>query len=180
MGPRLRGDDGASIILQQPLDVVEFDLRAKGFAEPAAQFLEDAAHALHVHFAGDFHRQIVELVAAQRTAQRIVVAARALLAAGAVAGTVILAVAVARLHLLREVLRALAQRLDRLALRIHRAIRIALAEPAAGVAHRGIGIAKIVLAVAIVPLLALLAALALLALLALLPLLRLTQDRKST
>src|ERR1700761_305501 len=95
-----RPGHGASIVLQQPLDVVEFDLRAKAFAEAAAQLLENAAHALDVHLAGDFHRQVVELVAAQRTAQRVAVAARALLPAGAVAGSVVLAVAVAGLHLL--------------------------------------------------------------------------------
>src|SRR3954463_15215181 len=93
-----------SIVLQQPLDVVELELRTKAFAEPAAQFLENAAHALHVHFAGDFYRQVVKLVAAQRTAQWIAVAARALLAAGAVAWSVVLAVAIARLHLLRKIL----------------------------------------------------------------------------
>src|SRR3954470_8726137 len=160
-----------SIILQQPLDVVEFELRALGVAEAAAQFFEDAAHPLHVDLAGDLHREIVaEFAAVQGPAQGIAVAAAALLAAGTVARTVVLAVAVAGLHLLRQVLRALAQGLQRLALRVHRAIGISFAEPAVGVAHCIVGIAEIVLAVAIVALLALVAVLALLTLLALLAL----------
>ena len=36
-----------SIILQQPLDVIEFDLRAGRIGETAAQFFEDPAHPLH-------------------------------------------------------------------------------------------------------------------------------------
>src|SRR3954451_12495812 len=88
----------ASISLQQPLDVIELDLRAVAVAEAAAPFFEDAADALHGDFAGDFHRQIVELAAMQRAAERIAVAAGTLLAAGAIARAVVLAVAVARLH----------------------------------------------------------------------------------
>ena len=61
-----------SIILQQPLDVVEFDLRTGRIGEAAAQFFEDPAHALDVDFAGDLHRQIVaEFAAAQRPSERI-------------------------------------------------------------------------------------------------------------
>src|SRR4051812_41361460 len=168
----------ASVILQQPLDVIEFDLRAQWVAEAAAQFLENPAYPLHVDLAGNLHRQIVaEFAAAQWPAQRIAVAAAALLPAGAIAGAIVLPVAVARLHLLREVLGALAQRVQRLALRIHCAIGIAFAEPAVGIAHRGVGIAKTVVTVAVVALLTLVALLsvlpllALLALLALLPLL---------
>src|ERR1700712_2426715 len=48
-----------SVILQQPLDVIEFDLRALRIAEAAAQFLENPAHPLHVDFAGDLDRQVV-------------------------------------------------------------------------------------------------------------------------
>src|SRR4029077_19042226 len=55
-----------------------------------------------------------------------------------------------------------AARVQRPALRVHRAIGIALAEPAAGVAHRRIGLIEAVLAVTLVALLTLLALLALL------------------
>src|SRR5512145_967995 len=48
-----------SIILQQPLDVIELDLRAGRIGQAAAQFFEDAAHPLHVDLAGDLHRVIV-------------------------------------------------------------------------------------------------------------------------
>src|SRR3954454_3597312 len=158
-----------SIVLQQPLDVVELELRAGGVAEAAAQLFEDAADALHVDLAGDFHGEVVaEVAAAQRPAQRIAIAAAALLTAGAVAGAIVLAVAVAGLHLLRQVLRALAQRFQCLALRIHRAFRIALAEPAVGVAHRGVGVSQIVVAIALLAGIAVLALLALLTFLALL------------
>ena len=44
------------IILQEPLDVVELLLRAQHVAEAAAQFLDDAARALHVDLAGYFDR----------------------------------------------------------------------------------------------------------------------------
>src|ERR1700730_4739537 len=37
-----------SIILQQPLDVIDLDLRAQRMAEPPPQLLENAARALHI------------------------------------------------------------------------------------------------------------------------------------
>ena len=40
-----------SIILQQPLDVIELELRAEALAEALAQLFEDAAGALHVDLA---------------------------------------------------------------------------------------------------------------------------------
>src|SRR4051812_16680816 len=105
----------ASIILQQALDVVELELRAGGVAEAAAQLFEDAADPLHVDLAGDFHGEVVpEVAAAQWSAQWIGIAAPALLAAGAVARAVVLAIAVAGLHLLREVPRALPHGFQRL------------------------------------------------------------------
>src|SRR4051812_200 len=71
-----RAKGPASIILQQPLDVVEFELRALGVAEAAAQFFQDAAHPLHVDLAGNLYREIVaEFAAVQRPAQGIAVAA---------------------------------------------------------------------------------------------------------
>ena len=75
-----------------------------------------------------------------------------------------LTLALPLLHLLREVLRAAAQRFERAALRVDRAVGIALAELAFGVAHRAVGLAEPFARV-----LALLAVLALLTGLALLP-----------
>src|SRR6266704_3366778 len=92
--------------------------------------------------------------AAQRPPQRIGLVAATLLPADTAARAV-LAVAIALLHRLGEALRTLAQRFQRLALRIHRGIGIALAEPAAGVAHRAVGLAKTILTVALVALLTL-------------------------
>src|SRR5207247_3575899 len=107
----------------------------------------------------------------QRPSERIGAIGTALLPADAIAGTVALSL-IALLHRLRETLGALAQRIQRAALRIHRAIGVALAELAAGIAHRGIGFAEAILAlallrVAVLPLLPLLPLLTLLAALAL-------------
>src|SRR5258708_18222176 len=68
-----------SEILQQPLDVIELELRPRRIGKTLAQFLEDAARALHVDLARDFHRNVVAIIApAQRPAERvgIVVGAR--------------------------------------------------------------------------------------------------------
>src|SRR5580700_8516868 len=160
-----------SIILQQPLDVIEFDLRTLRIGEAAAQFFQNPAHPLHIDFAGNLHRQVItELAPVQRPSQRIALVAAALLPSGAIAGAIALAVAIALLHRFGETLGALAQRIQRLALRIHGAIGIALAELAAGVAHRVVGLAEAVLAVTGLRI-AVLTLLALLALLPLLPLL---------
>src|SRR5262249_12547309 len=56
-------------------------------------------------------------------------------------------VAVALLHRFGEVLGPLAQRLQRAALRVHRAIGIALSEPSTGIAHGVIGLLEPVLAI---------------------------------
>jgi hypothetical protein len=52
-----------SIILQEPLDVVELLLRAQHVAEAAAQFFDDAARALRVDFARHFHGVVVAVFA---------------------------------------------------------------------------------------------------------------------
>src|SRR5439155_2592830 len=162
-----------SIILQQPLDVIEFDLGTGRIGQAAAQFFEDPAHPLHVDLAGDFHGIIVgEFVVAHRPAERMGRIGRALLAASRIAGAVAGLVAVALLHGFGQALGALAQRFQRAALRVHRTVGIALAEPAGGIAHCVIGLIEPVLAIALVAALALLhalfAALTLLTLLALL------------
>src|SRR5260370_970847 len=155
------------IILQQPLDVIEFDLRALRIGEAAAEFFQNAANPLHVDFAGDLHRVIVTVfVSAQRPSERIGAIGAALLPTDAIAGAIALSL-IALLHRLRETLGALAQRIQRAALRIHGAIGVTFAELAAGIAHRGIGFAEAVLALTLLgvlarlPLLTLLAALAL-------------------
>src|SRR5207249_9269887 len=117
---------------------------------------------------------VAEFVVAHRPSQRIGRVGRALLAASGIAGAVARLVAVTLLHGLGQALGSLAQRVQRPALRVHRAVGIALAEPAGGVAHRVIGLIEPVLAIALVAaltllaltLLALFAALALLAALA--------------
>src|SRR5579872_3495899 len=134
-----------SIVLQQPLEVIELDLRALRLGRAAAQLFENPAHALHVDLAGNLHRQVVGGISpAQRPAQRIALLAIALLAADPVAGTIALTIAVLLLLHRLEILRALAQGIQRLALRIYRAIRVTLAELAAGIAHRVVGRAEIV------------------------------------
>src|SRR5262249_33077410 len=148
-----------------PLDVVELDLRTVGIGEAPAELFEDAADAIDVDLAGDLHREVVaEFAAAQRTAERIGLVAAALLAAGAVAPAVVrLAVTIALPHGFRQALGTLAQRLQRLALGVHGAVGIALAEASGGVAHRVVGLVQAVLAVALVALLTLHARIATLA-----------------
>src|SRR5262249_46404578 len=122
-----------SIILQETLDIIEFDLRARGVGKAAAELFEDAPHLLHVHLARNHLGQLVILMRAQRPPQRIRTIGARLLAAHAVARA--LAIAIALLHRFRKLLGALAKRLECLALRIHRAVGIAFAELAAGIAH---------------------------------------------
>src|SRR4051794_38627446 len=162
-----------SKILQQPLDVIELDLRARAVPQAAAELLEDAADALGVDLAGDLDRVVVAQIAAvKRATERIGLIAAALLAAGPVAGTIPLPVAIALLHRLGHLLRTLAQGVERLALRVHGAIRIAVAELRAGIAHGAVGGVQTAVVITVVAvLIAILAGLSLLALLALLPLL---------
>src|SRR5579871_411759 len=146
-----------SIVLQEPLDVIKFDLRTLRIGQTPAKLLENPAHPLHIDLAGNLHRQIVaEVAPVQGPPQRIARNVVTLLPASAVAGAVTLTVAVALLHGFGKALRPLAQGIERLALRIDGAIGVALAKLAAGIAHRVIGRAKTViiiagLAVAILP-----------------------------
>src|SRR5437868_9703116 len=109
--------NAALIILQQPLDVIKFELRALRIGEAAAEFFQNAANPLHIDFAGDLHRIVVAVfVALQRPSKRIGTIGAALLPANAIARTIALSL-VALLHRLREALGALAQRIQRAALR---------------------------------------------------------------
>src|ERR1700680_4018342 len=114
----LRGDDASFrdlIILQQPLDVFEFDLRTLRIGQPAAEFFQNAANPLHIDLAGNLDRQIVaEFAPMQRPPQRIVGIAAVLLTPCAIARTVALPVAITLLHPLRKLLGALAQGFQRL------------------------------------------------------------------
>src|SRR5580704_8489802 len=140
---RGEGEVRCSIIFQQPLDVIELLLRAGEVAKTLAQFLDDTASALHVDVAGNFDRRVVAVFApAQRPAERIGVLLGARRAEPSVAaGT---ALSHLLLHRLRQTLRALAQRVERFALRVDGIVGIALAEIARGVAHRFAGAAELV------------------------------------
>src|SRR5580700_6089195 len=135
--PDARGtpDERDSIILEQPLDVIEFLLRTADLTEALAQFLDDAAGALHVDLARHFHRGVIAVfMAAQRTAERIGVLLGTRLAEAAdPSGT--LALPHLLLHRLRQRLRTLAQSVERAALRIDGAIGIGVAKIAFGLAH---------------------------------------------
>src|SRR5215475_3912577 len=127
-------------IPQQALDIIQLDLRAERVAEAPAQFLENAARALHVDFARHFHGRVVAVfVPAQRPAQRVSVL---LGARGPGASGLPRPHAGSGLHLLRKVLRAAPQGFERAPLGVHRGIGIAVAERALGVAHRLLGAAE--------------------------------------
>src|SRR5690242_20330490 len=69
--PRLYDVDGL-IVLQQPLDIIELELRAKALTEALAQFLQDSPCALHVDLTRHLDRGVIAVVAApQRPAERI-------------------------------------------------------------------------------------------------------------
>src|ERR1044072_320087 len=86
-------------ILQQPLDVIELDLRARAVPQAAAELFEDATDTLGVDLTGDLDGVVVaEIAAVQRASQRIGLIAAALLTAGPIAGTIVLPVALALLH----------------------------------------------------------------------------------
>src|SRR5690349_18786338 len=144
-----------SIIFQQPLDVIELKLRAEALAEALAQLLENAAGPLHVDLSRHLDGGVVAVVApTQRTAEWVgILVGACLTGAPRVARTHALSHLL--LHRLRHALRALAHRLERAALRIHRAVGITLAERALGVAHRLAGATERIAFATLVALLAL-------------------------
>src|ERR1700722_10546543 len=149
-----------SIILEQPLDIFELFLRAQRIAETAPQLFDDAAGALHIDLARHLDTEVVGIATVQRAAERIGVALRARLAEPAV-GAGALPLPHLLLHGLRQTLRAFAQRIKRAALRLDRAVGIAVAQLGLGVAHRFTGLTELVHAVAALALFALLTLLAL-------------------
>src|SRR5579884_1767329 len=131
-----------SIILQQPLDVIELFLRPADLAIPLAQFLDDAASALHVDLARHFDVVVVAVfAAAQRPAQRIGILVGALAAEAAEPTG---ALPHLLLHGLRQRLRALAQLFERAALGVDRTFGVVVAEIAFGLAHGVAGAAELV------------------------------------
>src|SRR5690242_9444386 len=112
----------ASVILEQPLEVIQLELRAHALAETPAQLLEDAARALHVHLARHLHGRVVVFVTAVHgTVERIGVRLRPrLTAAAGLPGPLPHLL----LHLLGEILRALAQRVQRAALAVDGAVGV--------------------------------------------------------
>ena len=116
-------------IPQQPLDVVELELRAEVLAEAPAQFFQNAARALHVDFARHLDRGVIAvLTPAQGSPERIglLLGARRPEPAGLSvrAGTQHALL----LHRLGEVLRAAAQSFERAALGIDRPVRVAFSK----------------------------------------------------
>src|ERR1043166_2279223 len=121
-------------IPQQPLDVVQFDLRAERVAEAPTQFFENAARALNIDLTRHLHGRIVTVfVPAHRSSQGIGVL---LSARGPSAPGLPRPHARSRLHLLSEVLRAAPHGLERAPLGVNGGIRVAVAERTLGVAHR--------------------------------------------
>ena len=77
----------ASVILEQPLDIVELELRPHRIGKAAAQLLKNAAGALHVDFARHLDRFIPVVATPHRPTERIGVLIGPLLgAAGLSAG----------------------------------------------------------------------------------------------
>ena len=139
-------------------------------------FFQNPPRPLHVDVAGNLHRQIVAFVCPHRPSQGIGGIAGALLPARAIIRAGALPLAITLLHSLGQILGALAQRVERLALCVHGAIGITLAKLTAGIVHRAIGIAERIATVtlllaAVLSILTLFALLALLAFLAALALL---------
>src|SRR5258708_17845632 len=118
----------SSIILQQALDVVEFELWPERFAEATAKFLYDPARALRVDLARHLDGGVVAVIAsAQRAAERVglLLSPTRTEAAGlaVVSGPLVLPHLL--LKLLGKPLRAPAHRVDRAALAVDAAVRIA-------------------------------------------------------
>src|ERR1700746_2328555 len=144
VGSHRRVTEYISIILQKPLDVIELFLRPGEVTETFSQFFDDAPRALHVDLARHFHRGVVAVFApAHRPPQRIGVLLRARLAETPRASLPRPAPHLL-LHGLRQALSALAQGIERAALRLHRAVGIALAEITSGVAHGVAGAAELI------------------------------------
>src|SRR5262245_1932014 len=132
-------------IPQQPLDVVELELGAEVLAEAPAQFFQNAPRALHVDLAWHLDRRVVAVVApAQGPAERIGI----LLGARPPEPTGLAVRAGAQhallLHRLGEVLRTPAQRFERAALGIDRAVRVAFSELALRLAHGVAGATELI------------------------------------
>src|ERR1700728_3267906 len=106
-----------SIVLEQPLDVVELDLGTLRVCQTPAQLFENPAHPLHIDLAGNLHRQIVaEIPPMQGSPERIARAVVALLPAGAGAARAVALTFAIALHRVGQALGARRQGIQRPAL----------------------------------------------------------------
>src|SRR6476646_874667 len=120
-------------IPQQPLDVVELELRAEVLAEAPAQFFQDAPRALHVDLARHLDRSVVAVFTpAQGPPEPAGLTVRAVTQHALL------------LHRLGEVLRAAAQSFERAALGIDRAVRVAFSKLTFRVTHGLAGTAELI------------------------------------
>src|SRR6185312_12602955 len=122
--------------LEQPIDIIELFLRAGGFAGAAAKLLEDLARAGEVRLVGDFDvatRHGTGLV--ERPPEGI--GALALLI---IAGAGLLAVG--GHDVLRELLGAVAQIVERALLRLFRILQLVAGKAVARLAHLAAGLVK--------------------------------------
>src|SRR6185437_1884809 len=88
-----------SVILEQPLDVIEFDLRPRRIGETAAQLFKNAADPLHIDLAGNLDARIIaELPAMQRPPQRVGLIVAALPARPTARTVLSLSITLALLH----------------------------------------------------------------------------------
>src|SRR6478736_7867879 len=151
-----RIDAARSIVFQQSLDVIQFELWTHRIGEAAAQFLKNAARALHVDLARHLDRliPIVASVVTHRPPERIGFLVGPLLAAPGLAAWAGSEREALLLQRLRQRLGAAAHRLDRATLRIDRAVGVAFAQCTFGFTHGVAGAAEFVEIVTLVALLA--------------------------
>src|SRR5262249_39366322 len=144
----------ASVVLEQPLDIVELDLRPHRIGETTAQLLENATGALDVDFARYLDRLIPVVGTTQRPAERISVRVGSLLGAAGLSAGARSERETLLLQGLRERLSTAAHGFDCPALGIDRTVGVAFAECSFGFAHGLAGAAKLVEIAALIALLA--------------------------
>src|SRR5690242_3778463 len=126
-----------SKLLQQAVDVVEFFLGTAALFGAAAQFLEDVAGALQGGFVGHLH-----LIAVAGPPPAVLAAQRVFILPLAFAGALL------PHHFLRQLARALAHGIERIAFGGLRIVERALAQLALRLAHLLAGLAQILAAAA--------------------------------
>src|SRR5262249_40106627 len=144
----------ASVILEQPLDIVQLELRPHRIGKAAAQLLKIAAGALHVDFARHLDRFIPVVATPHRPAERIGVLIGPLLGAAGLSAGVRSERETLLLQGLGERLRTAAHGFDCAALGIDRTVGVAVAGAALGFAHGAAAAAELVKIAALITLLA--------------------------